>query len=98
HQTFALSLHDALPISQRRDGGPLLELQRFGAQFPERLPPVSHRVSTDQRVSRLRQAPIPDRAMPPILRLHKSAQCEDDSVWPKLDRKSTRLNSSHLVI
>src|SRR5262245_65305927 len=79
---YTLSLHDALPIS--RDGGV------HGRQQPRREREVDERRLQSRRAEPARE--------PAAAQLGAGAPDEQQLVARGLDRKSTRLNSSHLGI
>src|SRR5439155_25360317 len=88
---YPLSLHDALPISsrtRRRGPTPPMPLATPGGNRPETR---CHSPSSSGR--EVRSSPVsPARLGRPATPLTASA------AWKSADRKSTRLNSSHVAI
>src|SRR5207253_4181449 len=84
--TYPLSLHDALPI--------------FDAAHPRRDQRVRHRVEIGHDVAfdpRLERALPVERQVKLLARFGHQRQAKQRSA-PAIDRKSTRLNSSHVAI
>src|SRR5207249_11036151 len=98
HQTYTLSLHDALPILGRfkiiTHGTNLARLEQFLLLFLRTRPPGRHGISVAHKESVSRE---PERICGYLDTSAVSQQC-DTAVRPTPDRKSTRLNSSHVSI
>src|SRR5690606_40727385 len=87
---YTLSLHDALPISFEAPGG---SLRRWPATSLQRLAPPIPAAASAAGTPRSRSPAGARRRSPEALWFPRCLRR-----FPKRDRKSTRLNSSHVKI
>src|SRR5207253_4297122 len=89
---YPLSLHDALPILE-----PAASIRPWAAPSvppaPAAPPPTSAYAARPRGAGRARPAPSPAHAI-----AWTSLSCSSFLLVPAVDRKSTRLNSSHVAI
>src|SRR5205814_6416871 len=95
-QIYTLSLHDALPISRSRPSAGFradIGARMDRGRWRDTIPPPLHRKNRGGDV-RARRAEIRANAA----RNRQARECPSAAAHGPLDRKSTRLNSSHLGI